>query len=553
MTTPSWTRRLIPVLHHDAALLAVVKPAGIDTGSYTGRPTVGVQELLEQDGEFGAALRPVNRLSRYESGILLLAKSDGVARTLRNALHARSVVLDFVAVVRGRVKGRRIEVDAVHGASRGRERPKRARAGRVSTTAEESVARTAIEVLRAEEDRMLVRCRTRVENTHALRAQLRAAGLHLLGDRVPGKFARAPRHAETCLHLTRLSFPHPEHANRITLHNPPPLALDAHVRRRADWSRPLHAALVRRLPLLRDAEINAFRLLSGHAEDLPGVIVERWSEVLIVKRAAEAPVEEKTCRAMAAWYRPWFDVRTVVLRHEPPRRATEDDDAEGRPFRDILIHGSSLPAELVVHENNLKFLIRPEQPSPGLYLDQRDNRRRLHRCARDKDVLNLFAYTCGFSVAAAAGGACKVVSVDLSPRSLEWGKKNFVQNGLHPEEHLFVAAHFSDFLKRAARAGETFDLLVIDPPSFAHGRRSGQDFSVERDLSSLLADAAPLLRPGGQLLVSMNLRRLSWRALRERVRRGLSTRKILTLRELPLPPDFAVDPDHAKSLWITVE
>ena len=99
----------------------------------------------------------------------------------------------------------------------------------------------------------------------------------------------------------------------------------------------------------------------------------------------------------------------------------------------------------------------------GLFLDQRDNRRRIRAQARGKDVLNLFAYTCGFSVAAAAGGAASTVSVDLSPKALEWGRANFALSHLDPSDHQFIKSDAFDYLRRAARQGKRFDIIILDP------------------------------------------------------------------------------------------
>lgn len=551
-TVTSWTRRLLPVVHDDATLLAVVKPAGIDTGASAGQPTWGVHEWLRENGETPARLIPINRLSRYESGILLFARTDGLARAIKDAWRSGGVTQEFVAVAKGEPKSRKILIDSSHGASRGKTRPNADNRSKRKAAPLGKKEATTVEVIKAAGDRVIIRCRTTVDNTHALRAQLRAAGLRLLGDRSPGQFQREPRYPETCLHLAKLILQHPDRKVKVTISSPPPPVFDGYLQKKPDWMRPVHAALVRRLPLLSRMDTTACRVLSGHVEDLRGVTIDRYGDVLYARSDRDRPDAGPQFRALAAWYRDWLDMRTFCWRREPRQSKPEQEFLSDAPDDTMLI-GSPPPDEMVVQENGLKYLVRPgASTSSGLFLDQRDNRRRVRDLARNKELLNLFAYTCTFSIAATAGGARRTVNVDLSAKYLEWGRANFALNELSTDAHAFLAGHVAQYLKRAVRDKERFDILIIDPPSFAHGRKAGQDFSVERDLTELVASAAPLLRPGGKLLISVNLRRMSWRALRERVRAGLSGRKISEIEALPLPIDFAMDPDHAKSLLITI-
>ena len=197
----------------------------------------------------------------------------------------------------------------------------------------------------------------------------------------------------------------------------------------------------------------------------------------------------------------------------------------------------------------LKFGIHPEAGrSVGLFPDQRENRRLVRDMAAGKRVLNLFAYTCGFSVAAAAGGASKTVSVDLAPGQLEWGKRNFALNGLDTSDQAFIRSDAAGYLKRAAREGMSFELIVIDAPTFAHAGKRGQSFSFVRDLPALVRGASALLLADGIMLISTNNRALSMSRLKELVKQGAGRRRFRVLATPPLPLDFAVDSDHAKTM-----
>src|SRR5207245_1705193 len=141
--------------------------------------------------------------------------------------------------------------------------------------------------------------------------------------------------------------------------------------------------------------------------------------------------------------------------------------------------------------------------SVGLFLDQRDNRRRLlvnhiaahfplfQNSASGAEVLNTFAYTCGFSVCAAKAGA-RTTSIDLSKKYLEWGKRNFSANQIDPAQHEFLYGDVFDWLRRFVKKQRRFDVIVLDPPSFSRSKEKGP-FQSEKDYAILVlaADTQP--------------------------------------------------------------
>ena len=169
--------------------------------------------------------------------------------------------------------------------------------------------------------------------------------------------------------------------------------------------------------------------------------------------------------------------------------------------------------------------------SVGLFLDQRDNRRRLlhgHVAAEfplytaDKttvpEVLNCFAYTCAFSVCAALGGA-RVTSLDLSRKYLDWGRRNFQLNGLNPDGHDFIYGDVFDWLKRLAKKSRSYAVIILDPPTFSRSPGHG-DFRCDTDYGRLVSLALPLLQTDGVLLCSTNMARLDPEPFIAQVRDG---------------------------------
>jgi len=159
---------------------------------------------------------------------------------------------------------------------------------------------------------------------------------------------------------------------------------------------------------------------------------------------------------------------------------------------------------LVVEEGGLRFRVNLyDRLDTGLFLDHRLVRARVRELARDKDVLNLFAYTGAASVYAAAGGAHSTTSVDLSQGYLEWASRNLVLNGFEGREHVLARADAVTFL---AESPTRYGLIYVDPPTFSNSKRAG-DFDVQRDHVALLEACGRRLRDDGAIVFSNNFRR----------------------------------------------
>jgi 23S rRNA (cytosine1962-C5)-methyltransferase len=310
-------------------------------------------------------------------------------------------------------------------------------------------------------------------------------------------------------------------------------------------------ALRRRAQLLSPAagaeRTDAFRLIHGEADGLPGLAIDRLGPLLRVVASGRS-CEGFESRALDAV----IDAMSTEIGSDPPvvRVAHLRERPSGALHAVELIRGKLPPLgpelwtgeRLRVCERGLSFwidpgLAQPEQPSPavGLFLDQRENRAHLAALARAGGRwLNLFAHTGGFSAALLAAGAQEVVSVDLSAAYLRWLEENLAFNGLS-SRHRSVRGDGRRVLARMPE-GERFDGIVIDPPTAAAGRRF---WSVRRDLAPLVGSALRRLVPGGALLVCRNDR--ATRGALARLVQEEATRESVGLARLeaaPPGPDF---------------
>ena len=249
-------------------------------------------------------------------------------------------------------------------------------------------------------------------------------------------------------------------------------------------------ALRARLPIASDG----VRLVHGEADGLPGLIVDRYGDVL-------------SAQFLSAGTERWRDTLTdLLLAASGAQGLYERSDSgvrglEGLEARSGWLHGHG-DTTLTIREHDWRLTLDVAQGhKTGFYLDQRDNRARFAGWVRHfglQRVLNCYCYTGGFSVAALAGGATDVTSVDSSAPALERAQAHVVLNGFDPGHHQAVDADVNQLLRDRLKAGESFDAIVLDPPKFAptasHADRAARAY---KDINRL---ALKLLRPGGLLL-----------------------------------------------------
>jgi 23S rRNA (cytosine1962-C5)-methyltransferase len=284
-----------------------------------------------------------------------------------------------------------------------------------------------------------------------------------------------------------------------------------------EWRGRLARALRRRAPLREDARTTAFRWLNAEGDGVPGRTLDVFGDVAILStydRQDPGPLADAATELLS--------LRAVYLKARP--RAAGELPPDERTARAPGLPMRGTPVDSVdVQEQGLVFRIRPgEGLAVGLYLDMREARGWVRAHSRGAAVLNCFAYTGGFAVAARAGGALRAVDVDLSRRALRWGEENARLNGQAPAAADRLAGDVFDWLRRLGKRGDRFEGVVLDPPGFARGRAGV--FSASRDWPELVARAAPLVAPGGWLLAACNVAAIPGRrfeaALAEGVRRA---------------------------------
>lgn len=338
---------------------------------------------------------------------------------------------------------------------------------------------------------------------------------------------------------------------RRTVHKPRRAALPAKL---GQAQRRLEAALDARARLLADPQTTVCRVLNGAADGFDGLVIEKLGDVLVAQlHEGRLALPVSAARQLCERIRRQLNARAVYAKFFGRDRAAAARDTDARQRDPVPWLGEPVEAELAVLENGIRFLVRPyEGYSVGLFLEHRANRPRVRRLAAGRRVLNAFAYTGGFSVAAALGGAAGTVSIDVSKRFLEWGKRNFAANGLDPDSHTFICSDIFDYYRRARRQRRRFDLIILDPPTFARLRRPKRTFAIAEDLDRLVAGAVELLDPDGHLLLATNHRGTPRRRLERSVAEACASRGWEVIERPRLPADFRGDPDYAKSVLVRV-
>jgi 23S rRNA (cytosine1962-C5)-methyltransferase len=331
-------------------------------------------------------------------------------------------------------------------------------------------------------------------------------------------------------------------ALRVFTRNPDTLIDGALIRDR------VRAAIGLRKRVLDLNRLGCVRLINAEADGLPGIVVERYGDYLVVQlfSAAVTNLREDLFDALVAELAPkaiYEQRRYRSLGGEAPRQAGAD-----------LVRGEPAPVELEVVEDDLKFVVDVTSPlSTGLFADLREGRRAVRQWAKGRRVLNLFSYTGAISVYAKAGGATEVCAIDVAAKAHARARKNFAASGFDPETAEHVVGDVFKVLARFVERDRKFDLVALDPPAFASAAaRGGKPWSAMRDYSELITAALEVTAPGGMLVAASSTHKMTLGEFELALADGaLAARTRLQIVDRrPLPPDFPTIPGFPEGNYL---
>ena len=572
------------VIFEDEHLLVVHKPAGWNTHAPSPFAGEGIFDWLRHREPRWATLAILHRLDRETSGVLVFCKTPLANKSLTEQFTIRRVRKKYLLLTDRKIPQKEFSV-----------KTKLARIGeKYASGATGEIAETKFTVVSNPQSAIrspqLVCAEPFTGRTHQIRVHAAQSGFPILGDTLYGGTPAA----RVFLHAAEISFTHPATCELITFSAPADFAGDEATSRISSnpKSEIRNPKLSEPSPVgsynLRAAIIeldvtNAFRVIHGASDGWPGWFVEKLGGFLLSQ--SESPLsagQNEELSRLAGIFSARGAYHKILSRQI--RRSTT---TEASPR---LLLGEAAPERFDILENGLRYEMSfNEGCSVGLFLDQRDNRRRLltsHiaanfplisegrvprvpiQSARENlgtrgtrpsetgfGLLNCFAYTCGFSLCAARAGA-RTTSLDLSKKYLEWGKRNFALNGLDPAAHDFIYGDAFDWLRRLAKKSRAFDAIVLDPPTFSQSKEHGT-FRAEKDYSKLVTAALPVLKPGGILFASTNAAGWPPGEFLADVEAAIraAQRKILQRHYVPQPPDFPVsraEPAYLKTVWLRI-
>lgn len=529
------------IIFADERLLVVDKPRGLPVHGGSPEYDDVVTRLARYCRERGEPdyLAVHSRLDKDVSGVLVFGRCAADNAAIAREFESHSIVKRYLAVVRDRGLPARFEWrDHLLPSERG---PTRI----VQSGGLEAVTEGWVRARHA--GRALVELQPRTGRRHQLRAQLAHHGAPICGDTL----YRGDAAVRLMLHSTSIeskslgwhfeSTPSEEFANLGTVSD----SLGSP----AELCRALFDAAWLREPLFRLG--GAFRLVNGAGDALPGIAVDRFGDWAVAELLSDEAVARRAEIAEAVMALGAQGVYVKCRLRRDLRHQNVDELAPSTPDR-----GEAAPVAMSVDEDGVAAEVQlGDGWDVGLYLDQRENRRRVRAASPQRAVLNLFGYTGMFSVAAALSGARRTLTVDIASRALERARRNFELAGIEVgSNHQLVRADAVEWLARAQRSDDHFDLVILDPPSFSTTGR-GRVFRLSDSWDELLLHSLGLLKSAGQMLVISHERVSGPTALRRRVlrageRAGCSG---LAVRELPSAVDFPQAPEGpwpSFALWV---
>lgn len=534
------------ILFEDEDLIAVDKPYGLSTHAAEKGRHDDLVSWLEQDFRVRGVstyLGIHQRLDKDTSGLVVFTRRKEANPKIAEQFERRTVRKRYVAVTAGRIpdSGR---LD--HWMSDGRDERRNIRPFTRDKRPNEQSAHATFEVKERRGRQSLVELALETGRTHQLRAQLSAIKAPILGDTL---YDGLP-HRRLMLHACSLTLVHPTTNQPISFEAPRPAEFDG---KPVSLREEFELAAYRRVGIAQRDVTTAFRLVHGEADGFPDLTVDLYGDhaVLSLYRAFEPAELEARTRALLE-----LGVRGVYVKHRPKNASRIVDSRRDDVAPKLPIAGDAAESPMIVHENGMPLEVRLDDGlSTGVFLDQRENRARIRALADGKRVLNLFAYTGAFSVAAVLGGAKESSTVDVSSTVIDWARRNLDRVGADAAQHKTSALDVFEFLVRAKARKESWDIVVVDPPSFSTTKKNV--WSAESEYVKLAARCFEVLARGGVLVACTNHKSIHPGKFRKMLHDGAREAGVTVkqMKEGKVPADFPTlgeEASHLKSLFVTV-
>ncbi len=299
----------------------------------------------------------------------------------------------------------------------------------------------------------------------------------------------------------------------------------------AFFARKIQRAIASRHDFYASEDTTAFRIFNSEGDGIGGLIIDYYDGYYVMSWYSEGIYQFKEYVIEALKSAPNFKGLYQKKRFNVKGQYIEEDD---------FVAGDKGEFPLIVKENGIRFAVYLNDGAMvGVFLDQRDVRKTIRdKYAKGKTVLNMFSYTGAFSVAAALGGAAKTTSVDLANRSLAKTIEQFSVNGIDHEAQDIIVEDVFKYFKYAVKKNMTFDLVVLDPPSFAKSKK--HTFSAAKDYKDLLKEAIALTKPNGVIVASTNASNFDMKKFHSFIEKAFNEKgeRYKMMEQFALPSDF---------------
>lgn len=304
-------------------------------------------------------------------------------------------------------------------------------------------------------------------------------------------------------------------------------------------------AIGHRKPFYESEDTTAFRVFNGEGDGIGGLIIDYYDGYYVINYYSQGIYAFREVILRALQELVGYNGIYQKKRFDTAGKYIEEND---------FLLGAEAPEPLIVKENGVSFATYLNDGAmTGIFLDQRDVRKLIRdRYARGRTVLNTFSYTGAFSVCAALGGAARTTSVDLANRSLPRTSEQFSVNGIEPASQEILVEDVFNYFRYAARKNLSYDLVILDPPSYATSKNF--TFAAEKDYKDLLKEAIAITEPDGVIVASTNCSAFDMNKFKSYIQKAFEEagKAYEALHEFSLPEDFRTLKEYPEGNYLKV-